>query len=114
MYEARVHPLIPRERFARRVLLHFAAALAVLSVSLAMGMVGYEYFETCRGAMHFSTPQCSSAAWGQSTPQKPTVARCSLVFMRSMLGLVFLAAAGLVLAPILHRLLHRFHWEQDR
>ena len=31
--------------FARRVLLHFAAALAVLSVSLALGMAGYEYFE---------------------------------------------------------------------
>ena len=45
MYEAKVHPLIPRERFVRRLLLHFAAALAVLSVSLALGMVGYEYFE---------------------------------------------------------------------
>ena len=29
-------------------------------------------------------------------------------------GLVFLAAAGLVLAPILHRLLHKFHWQQGR
>jgi len=25
-------------------------------------------------------------------------------------GLIFLVAAGLVFAPLLHRLLHRFHW----
>jgi hypothetical protein len=27
-------------------------------------------------------------------------------------GLVFLVAAALLFAPIFHRLLHRFHWEQ--
>jgi hypothetical protein len=26
--------------------------------------------------------------------------------------LVFLVTAGLVFAPVLHRVLHRFHWEQ--
>ena len=29
-------------------------------------------------------------------------------------GLVFLVASGLVFAPIVHRVLHRFHWERDR
>jgi hypothetical protein len=29
-------------------------------------------------------------------------------------GLVLLVAAGLLVAPIVHRLMHRFHWEQDR
>jgi hypothetical protein len=28
-------------------------------------------------------------------------------------GLVFLIAAGLVFAPVLHRLLHKFHWDQE-
>jgi hypothetical protein len=28
-------------------------------------------------------------------------------------GLVFLVAAGLVFAPVLHRLLHKFHWGED-
>ncbi len=27
-------------------------------------------------------------------------------------GLVFLVAAGVLLAPVLHRLLHDFHWEE--
>jgi len=29
-------------------------------------------------------------------------------------GLIFLIAAGLILAPFFHRVLHRFHWEADQ
>ena len=29
-------------------------------------------------------------------------------------GLVFLVAAGLMLAPVVHRVLHKFHWEAER
>jgi hypothetical protein len=28
-------------------------------------------------------------------------------------GLVFLIVAGLLLAPVVHRILHRFHWEEN-
>lgn len=27
-------------------------------------------------------------------------------------GLVFLVAAGLLFAPVVHRILHHFHWEE--
>jgi hypothetical protein len=29
-------------------------------------------------------------------------------------GLVFLIAAAVLFAPVLHRLLHTFHWDADR
>ena len=29
-------------------------------------------------------------------------------------GLVFLVTAALILTPVVHRLLHKFHWQQDR
>jgi hypothetical protein len=28
-------------------------------------------------------------------------------------GLVFLVIVGIILAPIVHRILHRFHWQED-
>ena len=40
---------------------------------------------------------------------KPQVASCSLAVMRLYSGLVLVLAAGLVLAPLFHRMLHRFH-----
>ena len=27
-------------------------------------------------------------------------------------GLVFLFGAGLIVAPVVHRVMHKFHWEQ--
>src|SRR6187200_1414818 len=114
MYEARVHPLIPRERFARRVLLHFAAALAVLSLSLAMGMVGYEYFENLRWRDAFLNTAMLIGGMGPVDPPRTNGGKVFAGFYALYAGLVFLAAAGLVLAPMLHRLLHKFHWQQDR
>jgi hypothetical protein len=29
-------------------------------------------------------------------------------------GLFFLIIAGIVLTPIVHRVMHRFHWEEDQ
>lgn len=29
-------------------------------------------------------------------------------------GLVFIIVAGLILAPIVHRIMHKFHWSHDR
>lgn len=114
MYEARVHPPIPRERFVRRVLLHFAAALAVLSVSLALGMAGYEYFESLPWRDAFLNAAMLMGGMGPVDAPRTNAGKVFAGLYALYAGLVFLAASGLVFAPILHRLLHRFHWEQDR
>lgn len=114
MYEAKAHPPIPRERFAKRVLLHFAAALAVLAVSLAMGMVGYEYFENLPWRDAFLNAAMLMGGMGPVDAPRTNGGKIFAGLYALYAGLVFLAAAGLVFAPILHRPLHRFRWEQDR
>jgi hypothetical protein len=114
MYEAKAHPPIPRERFARRVLLHFASALVVLGVSLAIGMVGYEYFENLPWRDAFLNAAMLMGGMGPVDAPKTNGGKIFAGCYALYAGLVFLAAAGLVFAPILHRVLHRFHWEQDR
>ncbi|WP_237050701.1 hypothetical protein [Luteitalea pratensis] len=96
------------------MLLHFAAALAVLSLSLALGMVGYEYFEDLPWRDAFLNTAMLIGGMGPVDPPKTNGGKVFAGLYALYAGLVFLAAAGLVLAPILHRLLHRFHWEQDR
>jgi hypothetical protein len=114
MYEAKRHRPIPRGRFARRVLLHFAAALAVLIVSLAIGIAGYEYFENlpwrdaCRNAAMLM------GGMGPVDAPRTNGGKLFAGLYALYAGLVFLVAAGLVFAPLLHRLLHKFHWEHDR
>ena len=45
MYESKKQPLLDRSQFVRRLLGHAAAALALLVVSLGLGMAGYVFFE---------------------------------------------------------------------
>jgi hypothetical protein len=113
-YEPKAHPPIPAERFARRVLLHAVAALAVLTLSLALGMAGYEYFEHLPWRDAFLNAAMLMGGMGPVDAPRTNGGKVFAGLYALYAGLVFLAAAGLVLAPIMHRLLHKFHWEQER
>lgn len=112
MYEAKAHPLTPRTRFVRRVLLHFVAALGVLGVSLALGMMGYEHFENLPWRDAFLNAAMLLGGMGPVDPPKTDGGKVFAGLYALYAGLVFLVTAGLVFAPVLHRVLHRFHWEQ--
>ena len=114
MYEPKAHPPIPPERFARRVLLHAAAALCVLAFSLALGMVGYEYFEHLPWRDAFLNAAMLMGGMGPVDSPHTDGGKVFAGLYALYAGLVFLAAAGLVFAPVMHRLLHKFHWQQDR
>lgn len=116
MYEHRSHPPLTRGAFALRMLGHFLLAVAFVGVSLGVGMAGYWYFE--RDHMHTWRDAFLNAAMllGGMGPIHIPVTDGGKVFAglyALYAGLVFLVAAALLLAPILHRLLHRFHWEQS-
>lgn len=114
MYEPKAHPPIPRGRFARRVLLHAAAALAVLVFSLMLGMAGYEYFESLAWRDAFLNAAMLMGGMGPVDAPHTNGGKLFAGFYALYAGLVFLAAAGLVFAPIVHRVMHKFHWQQDR
>jgi hypothetical protein len=114
MYEAKHQPPIPRQHFARRVLVHAAAALSVLVFSLAVGMLGYAYFEHLAWRDAFLNAAMLMGGMGPvdapHTNGGKLFAGCYALYA----GLVFLVTAGLILSPIVHRLMHQFHWAQDR
>jgi len=114
MYEPRTHPPIPRERFVRRLLLHAAAALAVLTISLVLGMTGYEYFEGLPWRDAFLNAAMLMGGMGPVDAPRTDGGKLFAGLYALYAGLVFLVAAGLVFAPVMHRLMHRFHWQQDR
>ena len=114
MYESKVHPPIPPRLFARRVLLHAAIALAVLAFSLALGISGYEHFEHLAWRDAFLNAAMLMGGMGPVDAPHTDGGKVFAGLYALYAGLVFLAAAGLVLAPMLHRLLHKFHWQQDR
>lgn len=114
MYESRSHPLLPRAKFVRRELRHIAAALGLLAFSLVVGMAGYEHFEHLAWRDAFLNAAMLLGGMGPVDPPKTDGGKLFAGLYALYAGLVFLFAAGVVLAPVLHRIMHKFHWEQDK
>jgi len=110
MYETKTETLLPRAGFAKRLLFHASVALGVLVVSLGAGMLGYTYFE------HLSLLDAflnSAMLLGGMGPVNAPVTAGGKLFAGCYAlyaGLVFIVTAALIFTPILHRVLHKFHW----
>jgi hypothetical protein len=99
----------PRAVFLRRLGLNLAVALGIIGVSLLAGMIGYRVLVTDSWAEAFS--QAAMILSGMGPYEKPA-GDAALIFAGLYAlysGLILIGTSALVLAPLLHRVLHRFH-----
>jgi hypothetical protein len=113
MYEPKIHPPIPPERFIKRMLLHTAAALVLLLVSLLIGIAGYEYYEQLSWRSAFLNSAMLLGGMGPVDAPVTDGGKLFAGFYALYAGLVFLIVVGLFLAPLVHRVMHKFHWAED-
>ena len=111
-YERRTTPLATRMQFLRRMAGHFAVASAVLAASLGGGMVGYAHYEGLAWRDAFLN---AAMLLGGMGPVNAPVTNAGKLFAGAYAlyaGLVFIIMAGIVAAPLAHRMLHKFHWDE--
>lgn len=112
-YEHRDHPLLPRLAFQRRLVRHFFVAFGFIAGSLGVGMAGYAWFEGLGWVDAFLN---AAMILGGMGPVDTTLTAGGKLFAGLYAlysGLAVLVVAGIVFAPILHRLMHRFHWDAE-
>ena len=114
MYERKTHPPIPPRHFLRRVLLHAGAAIGLLLLSLSIGMAGYMHYEGLPWRDAFLNAAMLMGGMGPVDAPETQGGKVFAGLYALYAGLVFLVSAGLVFTPVVHRLMHKFHWEQDR
>jgi hypothetical protein len=114
MYESRKQPVLARARFVRRLLSHSAVALGLLAGSLGIGMAGYVAFEQLSWIDAFLNASMLLGGMGPVNPPQTTAGKLFAGLYALYAGLVFIVTAALLFAPILHRVLHRFHWDQKQ
>ena len=114
MYESRKNPPLARMQFLRRLALHFAGALGLLLASLLIGMAGYAYFENLAWRDAFLNSAMLLGGMGPVDPPRTDGGKLFAGLYALYAGLVFIVAAGLVFIPVLHRLMHKFHWDEDQ
>ncbi len=113
MYEARHHPPISRRHFVRRMAVHAAIAAAFLLVSLAIGMVGYAYFEHLAWRDAFLNAAMLMGGMGPVEVVQTPGGKLFAGLYALYCGLGVLIAFAIVVAPAFHRMLHKFHWSAD-
>jgi hypothetical protein len=115
MYEPRHHKPVSRARFVRRLSRHAAAAAGIVVGSLLIGIAGYMYFENLAWRDAFLDAAMLLGGMGPVHPPETPGGKLFAGFYALYAGLVFLVAVGVLLAPVLHRMMHKFHWEaQDK
>jgi hypothetical protein len=112
-FEHRHEPLLPANAFLRRVLQYGTVALGIVLGSLALGVLGYRFV----GGLNWVDAVMNAAmilgGMGPVNELHTDASKLFAAFYALFSGIVFLVAFGVLLAPVLHRLLHHFHLEMD-
>ncbi len=111
VYESRGERPISRGHFARRFVAHALVSAVIVAGSLALGMAGYGYFEGLAWRDAFLNAAMLLGGMGPVEVPKTPAGKPFAGTYALYAGLVFLVAIAVLVAPIVHRLLHWFHWE---
>jgi hypothetical protein len=113
-YETRTERLLPRPVFMRRLLVHVAVSAVLVLLSLVIGIAGYAYFEHLAWRDGFLNSAMLLGGMGPVDGPKTDAGKLFAGFYALYAGLIFIVTVGVALAPILHRMLHKFHWSEER
>jgi len=110
-YEHKRQPLASMKTYRRRQLTSAGVGGAVLGVSLAVGICGYHWFG---GLGWLDSLVNASMILGGMGPVDPITRSDGKVFASAYAlysGVALLTSVGIILAPGVHRLLHKLHVE---
>jgi hypothetical protein len=111
-FEPFSQPILPRGRFLLRLGKHMGVSIALILFSLVLGMLGYHAIAGLAWIDAFLNASMILTGMG---PIDPMLTRGSKLFAGIYAlysGIAFLTSVGVFFAPVLHRVLHRFHLDR--
>ena len=102
-------PLASRIVFVRRLLLTFALSSCLIFGALLIGIAGYHWIAGLGWVDALLNASMILGGMGPVDKLSTQDAKIFASFYSLFSGLIFVGAMGLVISPILHRMLHKFH-----
>ena len=112
MLEHRHDKLATRSVFIKRIIASLVIALALIALALMIGITGYRYIA---GFSWVDSLLEASMILGGMGPVNQLPNDHAKIFASAYAlfsGLIFIAVMGLVLTPVVHRILHKFHVDE--
>ncbi|MBK6776021.1 MAG: hypothetical protein IPG74_09345 [Flavobacteriales bacterium] len=113
MFEHRKKPPLSARRFALRQLKFLCAALIFVGASLALGTWGYEHYAGLNRVDAFLNASMILAGMGPVDQLPDNAAKLFASFYALFSGIALLTTVAVILAPLVHRVLHLMHVEDE-
>jgi len=110
-FEHRGQPVASRRQFLVRMFIAIGIWIVLTLVGLAIGIAGYAAFEGMSFVDAYVNAAMILSGMGPMGELKTTAGKVFAGSYAILSGLIIIIATGFVLAPIFHRILHRFHVE---
>jgi len=111
-FEHKNEPLLPGGLFVKRMLKHLLLGMLTILFSLIIGILGYHYLE---GIGWIDSLLNASMILGGMGPVNELHTDSGKIFasMYALFsGIIFLVTVGIIIAPVVHRFLHRLHIDE--
>jgi hypothetical protein len=114
MYEHHTDPLLPWHKFAARVARHGGIAGTVLLFSLLIGTVGFHWLAKQEWIDALLDSSMLLGGMGPVGEIKTVPGKLFASAYALYAGIVFIGTAGLLVIPVVHRVLHKIRLEETR
>jgi hypothetical protein len=111
MFEHRTRPLLSSRRFAGRMLRYMGYTLLLVGFSLLIGVFGYMHFAELGFVDAFLNASMILGGMGPVDPLPTEGAKVFAACYALYSGIALLAMVAVLLAPVLHRIMHILHLE---
>ena len=101
-----------RRKFYHRFLLAFGLSAGLIGFSLVLGILGYHFIAGLKWVDALMNAAMILTGMGPVDVLSSDAAKLFASAYALFSGVVFITATGILLAPIFHRVLHRFHVEE--
>ena len=114
MFEHNTQPLLSGRKFVARLAQSGGVALGLVGVSLLIGMIGYHSLEGLSWIDAFLNASMLLGGMGPVNTPASSSGKLFAGLYALYCGLVVIVVAGVLLAPVAHRILHAFHLKRRR
>src|ERR1700694_2187049 len=113
MFEHRKDQLLPPREFVLRLGWSVAAGAALIAFSLSVGILGYHFIGKLSWIDAFLDAAMILSGMGPVAPLTSDDAKVFAGCYAIYCGIALIGTTGVILAPVIHPSLHKFHLEWD-
>ena len=111
-FERRGEQLAPRSIFVKRIIASLLGALALIAVALMIGIAGYHFIAGFNWVDSLLEASMILGGMGPVNQLPTDTAKVFASVYALFSGLILIALMGIILSPVVHRVMHKFHVDE--